>query len=1111
MADDRSPDYLRGFIAPMQDFTAANQWGAESVMTQGTGRAGVPAAQQSSALVVTARGEQSKDLDIRTESAGNITDSCGFTWKNSSDPNYMGGDVPTVIGDYVVIQASATESFVPRSAVNLPEGEILVAVEHSTVTNNNIRVTRISTDGSTTSVTLDSAVTTTLSGESRFPELVIMPDDSVLCLYWVCNSAEELAQIEVQRTTDRGATWILVSSRALPADIDIQGAPGAGAAGNELGRITAASTSSQVLMFVNLTANNTSLSKRNYVMQYASTASGLKYVHVDTTGSSEAFWHQCLVSWDDAYIMAWVQGVDSIAFTRLSSAYESVVTHLSVDGEDTISSGNVAVTSSNALSGTNMDMWVDPSGRLYLAWANSPSAEIVYGAYSELAGVSFEEWGKTWYFFGRPAGVYASHSLTNAQMVNLKPPSAASASGLEKLVGISTGGSQSIFCNWLSGGGSSWRTSLVQYRMGGWSTVNMPATARYPQDMNRGFQDLVWIPADLPPQDAVWTKVLTGSATETLTTLLRLSAAAGEALYYKRTLTDKAGGLIVRAQISGVTGGNSVLAIGNGLELQMQERTASSNTIKVRILVLGSAIYIYDRHAGSPNNVVASVTGLSLSKTDILVWLDNDSNSVTVHYCEAGAERKYSKLTAGSLSLNVATTQEISWGVISLDPSGAQQADWHFIGYSTGAAAGLGLATDPIVARRYPGRGYYANLSAGLQISTTDGPARIGDEYRMEVRYDHPADNVLYSVSPSRDVAWMSTKITTDPDSNNPAEEKIAWAVDASLLGAQVSQMLNDSIGLHLSNVNFREFTVQTYSGSWSNLVTVDNSVDYPSSGSFNFSRAGRTVINIDTPGTWLHLNESAGWRISLDDGAGSTVIRRIRTNSEGVLGSTSSKKAILQLEDAKPEDPATGTAYLIPDSVTVLMHDMANIAGIRIVIPAQRTREGQFQIGQMVLGPLVIPASQYGRGRTIAWSPDIMENEQRNGVIRSQRQGRGGRTIRIAWQDGVDISDLYVSAADPNYWKACTGGDAVAAVGSAPTDMIGLVQHVEGSQEALVYLPSISRSAATSEVINRYHDHMIFTFASDVQIDSVVGDELRPTGDGEVFRVGTVVLRETR
>ena len=219
----------------------------------------------------------------------------------------------------------------------------------------------------------------------------------------------------------------------------------------------------------------------------------------------------------------------------------------------------------------------------------------------------------------------------------------------------------------------------------------------------------------------------------------------------------------------------------------------------------------------------------------------------------------------------------------------------------------------------------------------------------------------------------------------------------------------------------------------------------------------------------------------------------------------------MLQIEGAKSTDPTSGTAYLIPDSVTILLHNVGDLAGIKIRITAQRTLEGYYQIGQMVLGNLIMPAGQYSRGRTIALNADVVESTDNNGVLRSRRAGRGGRVARVAWTDGVDISALYETNADPDYWKINTSGNAIAAQGSAPTTMLGLVSYLAGSTEALVYLPHIEKTANSSSVINRYHDHILCTMGNDVQIESVIGSENRPTGEGEVFRVGTVVLRETR
>ena len=90
-----------------------------------------------------------------------------------------------------------------------------------------------------------------------------------------------------------------------------------------------------------------------------------------------------------------------------------------------------------------------------------------------------------------------------------------------------------------------------------------------------------------------------------------------------------------------------------------------------------------------------------------------------------------------------------------------------------------------------------------------------------------------------------------------------------------------------------------------------------------------------------------------------------------------------------------------------------------------------------------------------------------------------------------------------------------MAAVGSAPTTAMGMVNYLNGSNDAIVYLPSISTDNTdwTNWVllINDYHDHVMCTMGNDVQIENVVGEESTGGGSGEVFRVSTIVLRETR
>ena len=78
---------------------------------------------------------------------------------------------------------------------------------------------------------------------------------------------------------------------------------------------------------------------------------------------------------------------------------------------------------------------------------------------------------------------------------------------------------------------------------------------------------------------------------------------------------------------------------------------------------------------------------------------------------------------------------------------------------------------------------------------------------------------------------------------------------------------------------------------------------------------------------------------------------------------------------------------------------------------------------------------------------------------------------------------------------------------------MIGLIRHLSGSLNPLVYLPSLQVETGAPIVLNRYNEHTLCTMGNDVEIQNVIGSELQGTsGDwGEVFRVGTVTLREIR
>ena len=522
-------------------------------------------------------------------------------------------------------------------------------------------------------------------------------------------------------------------------------------------------------------------------------------------------------------------------------------------------------------------------------------------------------------------------------------------------------------------------------------------------------------------------------------------------------------------------------------------------------MVGSNRIHVYDVHAGYTTPLV-SATGLDLPDgVQILMYLDNDTGDVYVNYAPAGRPLQYVELT-GRLSIDSNTTQQVYWGSPNAHTA-TVRGDYKFFSYSVGDANGIQWSAGDTNARQYAARGFYTTLTGGLELSTLDGAAREGETYTIDPQYGSPVQRVLHSVSPSPSVGWKSDTVN-DADVDAVSAQSIAFMMNTALQGSAVTHIQSEATGIHLTGVNFKSFSVEIHNGTtWSKVATVRNSV-YGASG-FSFARTGAAVTSTDADGVYLHLNECAGWSILLDDGAGNVVQRRIESSGSGVLSNTTSKRAYVTLAGVKQTDPTTGTAHLIPSACTVILNQ-SEYAGLRIVIDSQKTAEGRFEIGTMVMGAVVITSPQYGRGRTIAFESNVIESEMPSGTLYSQRRGAGGRVIRVAWTDGVDTSSLFADPAAPDHYSLYSG-DPIAARGDAPTTMMGLVQYVNGSRDAVVYLPSLPKLPSTHITLNRYHEHMLCTLGTDMQIEHVIGDENLSDNTGEVFRVSTILLREVR
>ena len=1086
---DITPSFIRGFIAPFR-FTSDNYWSAESNATQNGELAGIASPSEGADLAILTQGTQTQTVEVETLRGGHVIDGAGFVWKYEGDNRQYGLEVPNKVLDVRNVVSTTIHENTPRDAVRLSTGTVLVAYENKQTLDINARIARLDVDGTVTTAFISGNEIADLNGNALYPALCELADGSVLCAVWTVDGIADVANIAIYRSTDDGDTWTKVSSRALPEDVDIDGSYGAGNSGFKLQPLTLSANNHQVLLFTALYAHNTSLTYGTIMKQYASTNGGLQYTFVDESGLADAshFFKPKVVEHNGVFIIAYISGTDTISFTRLQDATVSVFETLGTIPADTLSA-NLAVSNANRLEDGDYTFYKDTDGRLYLYACNLQNNEV-YGAYSDLMGIGVESYAADWNNFGDES------DFDQTQVAKFY--STSSGGGLQNIIGAPGQGEQLLFCNYNNIGTNAYDDSLVVVVLGGWTTQQYPRLSPYPNDNQWGYDTQVYVPFDLPQQNSVWSRAAVGLATESLGgDHLTVSVAGANTVKYYRTPPSKTNGVMMHARVSNISGGSSTSGV--GLAARIQQPTTTS-TYFVEVVLNDDAVYVYDGHTST---LIGSATGLSFDEgTQILLHLDNSNGDVYVYYADAAAPRQYLSIS-GTCSLNASTIQQIYWGI----PTGtaARSADFHFVSYGTGDSNGLRWVPNDLNARQYTARGFYTTLQGGLQISTSSGAAREGDTYTIEPQYGSPATRTLHTVSPSPAVGWRSDKVD-DPDADRIPSQSLAWMIDTTLKGTADTHIMSEAVGIHLTDINFRDFFISVHTGgSWSKIATVNNHVG----GSLNFTRQGASIVCTETDGIYLHLNECRGWSVRLDDGAGNVVVRRILTNGDGVFAATTSKRAYLQLDGVKSTDPASGTLHLIPDSCTVILNQN-EFAGVRIEIDTDQSAEGWYQIGTMVMGPVVITSPQYGRGRTVEFSANVLESESTNGTLYTRKQGKGGRIVRIAWTDGVDTSALNADPASPDHYNLFTGSP-IAAAGSAPTSMMGLVNYVDGAREAVVYLPALETLPSTHITLNRYHSHMLCTLGNSMQIDHVIGDELLDASQGEVFRVATILLREVR
>lgn len=1089
-----TPTYMRGFLVPL-DLGSDNVWKAQSTYSTASERAGDPIPAQNSPMQLVAKGQQSgnSNLTIETKSPGFAGYGAGFVFTDNQAAVTFGRDPQNSLSRFQNLRFSSTSAIIYQHpfALDTGDGDLLVSYAKKQAPSRTVEVDTWDV-GDTVSNTTVYTESSTITGYDLLSSMCILSDGS----YLLCHIAgdSESVNIKTYSSTD-GSTWTKRADKALQDEILIGTTTGSGSSfqNHNLKRLRIAQSNGVVLLLLESVWNDTSATKRNRVLQYASTDLGgtFRKITTDTEIDDHSF-HSIDLYTEGGLFRVGFYGDKDPSFMTLPSAFTSIHALRSA-GAFIVVDGSISCNGTDDfMEDGELSIWTDEGASHHLIARASSLSVGDFRIYWSQDSLEWRKMGQDINGAGRALRT----GDANSQVNNIKA--------------ITWTGKTVIVCESVS---TTTNHSISRLSMGGYSSVTLPASALAQSaiaEWNRLSYAYSYPGLDLFSNYTGVTKTAI-SGGEALNSL-GVENANAEYWTTNPSLTGlpisdiNGKGLIVHARISRMTGGNNTTSV-RGILLKIDDTTTD---YEIEVRVNATELIVRDGNAGS--NVI-TLGSLSLGDVELLIGLS--SGTVTLYYRDVDNENNrktwidagtYSSLTDGGGGASA--LHRVRWGHLAYSGAGSLDTTWSSISFAQGFQISEQIHTftnpDDLMHRAYPTINRFAFVADNVSISTADGQTYLADEYTITPDSSFSINNVFYANAPTPRVTWKSQSVT----SGNVPENFIALKLNPDTTVHKDEALPNDILGLHLSGYNFRTAKIEYYSsGSWTVLDT--------------FSTCIQTVANVDgrtlrgdssaSNRPYFRYNECAGYRVRIQTAAEDFVFRTVVSNSEGVFGGTptGTKQAVLLLDEDVTITGANANIEIIPKSMTLLINlEGQKVEALGLRITAQTTLENDFRIGLLHLGAAVIPGKQYQRGRTISISSGTETTETQSGVIYARNYRPSRRLFRIAWTEGIDISELQGDNPNPDYWIAdVASGQPVAIANDVPDLLQGLLDYLQGEKTPLVYLPLITQTDDPRELL-RENEQALVMLTGDVQVENVLGDELVTSG-GELMRIATLTLQE--
>lgn len=1128
---DVSRDNLRAILLARE----ITPWTSECSYTEQSPIPGYPVPGRATDLRLIASGTPTGTtaLEVRCQHAGTpgqVDHGPSMACRRLGEPLYQGSEQPGALAGWEQIDFAKGD----RPSIT-SIGTILVAAVEDGV---QIRIyTRALGAASWT----DRGVLPGYAAWLAYPWLMMIGTD-IYCLAWRSAASWSGAvvtairrYIGVWRSVDSGVTWTLVQDFAtIERDTYDDTVTPSGTGGIfSCGRIEAAYIDGQVSVFAHLRERKLN-GDLDWVRQWCGASLIARLDLVGTyQGSGGVGWGlPSVTATPTGFVVAWLArsgGSVGAHVARIGSAWQPITTASSVivagpyailpaGGWSAVGAGTAKTYEDNDAAECAV-AW-DPAGVLWLLLCAS---EVAIGAGNQYAYYS-PDGGTTWTpGHGTIPAVtdvsgcwYWPHDTGAAGVGGTqghRPNQVRACWHLGRLAAAHVGYSTTAGC-----------TAAVAY-LGGWSDLTLP----YEQDGAKLGDRVGWLRAVLPIEVAAsgdYTVATAGTFTRSIVT-------PG---YEHHTTGDGGGatgqdfctwvGVDNGGQMHGdaewqagvVQGGSSVQA-----EIGLRMRLASpTHGCEVEVCHTSTGIYVRDYVAGAALGSAVGLTPGALYQVRLGMAMTSDAGTgrgVQVWYRAMDREpnRRWTRIGAWTLQDDAGgggITPWVKWLHIVAGGNVTQNQSnwigpWMTIPYSAvGTAAGTHATWHDLNQTggdnpgKLPGRplGTAAIWALdGVTLAGRHGPGLIGDTWTSTPTGEYSLARGLDLITPSPRIPWRTVGLV--------ANAVIAWANDPDNPGVEDCAQ-PPLLGIHFAGFNARRVKLESKAagGAWTSRLATSTAI----LSSVAFARLGNVAEPGDAVSTlYFHRDELAGFYVQLDNGAGTVRRRKVQGNDEGRWSNAGTEPMCrIYLDNMVTTDPVGGAGQsllLWPDQFTGIIRGVDCTAWRLTLEIAYPTFEGDFR-AKIFFGPVHIFGLEpsWGRGIEQEAGHEFPEMEGRIGVRVDRSPPR--RVITVAWEDGVDTSEIYASAV-VRYVTPSTAAltEPNAALAATPGSLLHALRR-HGGRPA-VYLPRIPRTAATTWTMTRRDEHLLATIATGPTLQPFLGDELQD----EVQRVASIEMLEVR